>query len=139
VCLTADLDRPNTQADAAMASYAQSFIDAIAHQGHSSVVLDVRKSIYLLLPMGRASAAQIAQGLGMNVRTLQRRLDESGASFSELINAVRSELAQRYIANTDHSLGRIAEQLGYANLSSFTRWYITQFGAPPSAARGQLS
>ena len=138
VCLSADLDRPNTQADSGMASYAQSFIDAIPHQGQSSIVLDVRKSIYLLLPMGRASVEQIAQGLGMNVRTLQRRLDAHSVVFSTLINDVRSELAQRYIANKSYSLGRIAEQLGYSNLSSFTRWFTTQFGATPSAMRAGL-
>jgi AraC-like DNA-binding protein len=138
-CLSADLDRPNTQADAGMASYAQSFIDAIPHQGQASIVLDVRKSIYLLLPMGRASVEQIAQGLGMNVRTLQRRLDGHAASFTTLINDVRTELAQRYIANKGYSFGRIAEQLGYSNLSSFTRWFTTQFGATPSAMRAGLT
>lgn len=138
VCLSADLDRPNTQADSGMASYAQSFIEAIPHQGQSSIVLDVRKSIYLLLPMGRASVEQIAQGLGMNVRTLQRRLDVHSVAFSTLINDVRSELAQRYIVNKSYSLGRIAEQLGYSNLSSFTRWFTTQFGATPSAMRAGL-
>lgn len=139
MCLTAELDRPNTQADAGMASYAQSFIDAIPHQGQSTLLLDVRKSIYLLLPMGRASVEQIAQGLGMNVRTLQRRLDEHEVSFSKLINDVRTELAQRYIVNKRYPIGHIAAQLGYSNLSSFTRWFTSQFGATPSAMRLQDS
>ena len=135
VCLKADMDRPNVRADAAMASYAQSFIEAMPKRGQSSVVQDVRRSVYLLLPMGRASVEQIASGLGMNVRTLQRRLDESGVSFSEVLNEVRSELAQRYITHTQHSLGRVAEQLGYSNLSSFTRWFSAQFGCAPSQMR----
>jgi AraC-like DNA-binding protein len=139
VCATTDLDRPNTQANAVMARYAHSFIDALPRAGQSSIVLEVRKSIYLLLPMGRASVEQIAQGLGMNVRTLQRRLDESGASFSDLINGVRRELAQRYIANTGYSLGRIAEQLGYTNPSSFTRWFIAQFNTTPTDLRAKKS
>jgi AraC-like DNA-binding protein len=135
VCLTADLDRPNTQANAVMAKYAQSFMDAMPRDGQRSIVSEVRKSIYLLLPMGRASVEQISQGLGMNVRTLQRRLDESQVSFSDLINDVRSELAQRYILNTQHSLSRVAEQLGYSNLSSFTRWFTLQFGFSPNQMR----
>jgi AraC-like DNA-binding protein len=85
--------------------------------------------------MGRASVEQIAQGLGMNVRTLQRRLDSHSVTFSSLINDVRSELAQRYIVNQSYPLGRIAEQLGYANQSAFTRWFTAQFGVPPSALR----
>jgi len=135
VCLKADMDRANVQADAAMASYAQSFIEAMPKRGQSSVVQDVRRSVYLLLPMGRASVEQIASGLGVNVRTLQRRLDESGVSFSDVLNEVRCELAQRYIAHTSYSMGRVAEQLGYSNLSSFTRWFTVQFDCTPTLMR----
>ncbi|TXI69547.1 MAG: AraC family transcriptional regulator [Limnohabitans sp.] len=39
--------------------------------------------------------------------------------------------------HTAHSMGRVAEQLGYSNLSSFTRWFTTQFGCSPSQMREQ--
>ena len=136
VCHTADMDRPNAQADPALAAFAQSFMDALPRPGARSVVHDVRRSVYLLLPMGRASLAQVASGFGMNERTLQRQLDRAGVSFSTLLNEVRCELAQRYLEHTDHPVGRVAELLGYANLSSFTRWYSTQFQQPPSLKRG---
>lgn len=137
VCNTSDLEEPIPVADPVMARYAQSFIDAIPGGNTSSIVLDVRKSIYLLLPMGRASIEQIARTLGMNVRTLQRRLMEDGETFSGLINAVRMELAQRYIANPKYPLGRIAELLGYSNHSAFTRWFIAQFKQTPQEVRAQ--
>lgn len=135
VCLTADMDRPNAQADAAMASYAQSFVDTLPRPGVRSVVQDVRRAVYLMLPMGRASLEQIASGFGMNERTLQRQLDAAGVSFSSIVNDVRRELAQRYVEHTDHAMGRVAALLGYANLSSFTRWFTAQFGHAPSRAR----
>lgn len=136
-CLKADMDKHNDKADTAMASYAQSFMDAIPKRGQSSLMLDVRRSIYLLLPMGRASVEQIASGLGVNVRTLQRQLDSGDISFSQILNDVRRELAQRYIAHTSHPMGQVAEQLGYSNLSSFTRWFTTQFGLTPSEMRAR--
>ena len=77
----------------------------------------------------------MAAGLGLNVRTLQRQLDEAGASFTTILNEVRRELAQRYIDNTSYSMGRVAAMLGYANLSSFTRWFTAQFDHAPSRAR----
>ncbi|MCY1552850.1 Helix-turn-helix domain protein [compost metagenome] len=92
----------------------------------------MRRSVYLLLPMGRASLEQVASGFGMNERTLQRQLDRVGVSFSAILNEVRRELAQRYLENTDYPIGRVAELLGYANLGSFSRWYSTQFQKPPS-------
>lgn len=135
VCLSADLDKPNVQADATMASYAQSFMDTLPKPGRSSIVQDVRRSVYLLLPMGRANVDQVASGLGMNVRTLQRRLDEADVSFTFILNDVRRGLAQRYIDNTQYSMGRVAELLGYSNLSSFTRWFSAQFKRAPSRMR----
>lgn len=137
VCHTRDLAAPIPVADPVMARYAQSFIEAIPGGGARSVVLEVRKSIYLLLPMGRANIEQIARTQGMNVRTLQRRLDEEGETFSGLINSVRLELAQRYIANSSYPLGRIAELLGYSNHSAFTRWFIAQFKRTPQEVRAQ--
>ncbi len=135
VCLTSDLDKPNIQADAAMASYAQSFMDAMPKPGAQSVVQDVRRAVYLLLPMGRASLEQVASGFGINERTLQRQLDKAQVSFSAILNEVRRELAQRYVENTSYSMGRVAELLGYSNLSSFTRWYTVQFQHAPSRKR----
>lgn len=137
VCHTSDLELPIPVADPVLARYAQSFIEAIPGGNASSVVLEVRKSIYLLLPMGRASVEQIARTLGLNVRTLQRRLGEDGETFSELINAVRVELAQRYIANPKYPLGRVAELLGYSSHSAFTRWFIAQFKRTPQEVRAQ--
>lgn len=137
VCPSSDMQTPIAVADPVMARYAQSFIEAIPGAAEHSVTQDVRRSIYLLLPMGRAGIEQIARSMGMNVRTLQRRLDEEGETFSGLINAVRMELAHRYIANPKYPLGRIADLLGYSNHSAFTRWFIAQFKQTPQEVRAQ--
>jgi AraC-like DNA-binding protein len=137
VCHAANLDTANPLANAAMARHAQRYMDSLLGKNDHSVAFDVRKSIYMLLPMGRATIAQIAQSLGMNVRTLQRRLDEEGASFSELISSVRRDLVVRYLENPGYSLGRIADMLGYSMPNSFTRWFISQFNMPPAAWRSE--
>lgn len=137
VCPSANLDTANPLANAAMARHAQRYLDSLLSKTDHSLAFDVRKSIYLLLPMGRATIEQIAQSQGMNVRTLQRRLEEDGARFSELINSVRCDLVIRYLENPGYSLGRIADMLGYSMPSSFTRWFISQFGMPPAAWRNE--
>ncbi|MCY1276842.1 HTH-type transcriptional regulator VirS [compost metagenome] len=135
VCPAANLDTANPLASSAMARHAQRYLDSLQSGSEQSLMFDVRKAIYLLLPMGRASIEQIAQTMGMNVRTLQRRLDEDGATFSTLINEVRRDLVIRYLENPGYSLSRIADMLGYSMPSSFTRWFISQFGMPPAAWR----
>jgi AraC-like DNA-binding protein len=71
----------------------------------------------------------------MHLRTLQRQLDAENASFSDLLNGVRRDLAVRYLSNKGYSLLQVAEILGYSQLSSFTRWFSLEFGVSPSRWR----
>jgi AraC-like DNA-binding protein len=136
-CLTADLHRPNVSADPKLAQYAAQFVDSMHEAQGSSVAHEVRMSIYLLLPTGNASMPRIARGLGLHERTLQRRLAADGVEFSDLLNGIRRELAERYLVNRSYSLTRIAEMLGYGQLSSFTRWFVGEFGVAPGVWRSQ--
>lgn len=140
VLRAADLEQPNSRADPAMARFARRYVDSLRgpRKDHAAV-LEARKAIYLMLPAGRATIEQVAHGMGVNVRTLQRRLDDAGVTFSGLLDEVRSELVLRYLENPDLSLARIAELLGYGMPSSFTRWFNAQFGMAPLVWRRTLS
>ncbi|MDM0116981.1 AraC family transcriptional regulator [Variovorax sp. J22R133] len=135
VFAAADLAAPNPRADPAMARYARQFIESLPQSHEDAIVLEVRRAIYLMLPTGRATSESVAQGLGMSVRSMQRQLDEAGATFTTLLNAVRCELAPRYMENPKFSLSRISEMLGYSTQGSFTRWFAAQFGELPSTWR----
>ena len=131
VCLAADLDAPNPTGDPAMARHAQRLVDTLPRVNEASVGRDVRNAVYLMLPMGRATCEAVAQGLGLSQRTMQRQLDDAHESFTDILNEVRRDLAQRYVGNPDYSLLRVAELLGYGSASSFTRWFSSQFGEAP--------
>jgi AraC-like DNA-binding protein len=135
ICWGADLDRPNPAADPALALYARRFVEGLGAATSTSVALEVRKAAYLLMPLGRASIGQIAHAVGLNVRTMQRRLEAEGQVFSELLNEVRRDLAVRHLANPTYSMTEIARLLGYGQLSSFTRWFTDEFAQPPSRWR----
>jgi AraC-like DNA-binding protein len=135
VCLATDFHRPNSAADPVLAGYAERCIDTLHSDVANSTANDVRKTIYLLLPLARASARHVASTLGLTVRTLQRRLVSEGTEFSSLLNQVRRELAARYIDDRRHSITRIAETLGYRELSSFSHWFNREFGASPAQWR----
>ena len=136
-CLASDLDRPNVAADPALARYANQFVETMHDTQATSVEHETRKAVYLLMPFGNASIARVAKSLGLHARTLQRRLAEEGVEFSDLTNGVRRELAERYLVNPSYSLSRIAEMLGYGQLSSFTRWFASEFGMAPSVWRSR--
>jgi AraC-like DNA-binding protein len=135
VFAAADLDRPNAAADPTLAEYARTFIDSLPRAQAGSVAREVSKAVYLLLPLGRASIVQVAQGLGMNARTMQRRLAAEHEEFSAIVGRVRRDLAVRYLANPGYSLAQVARMLGYGQHSSFTRWFCGEFGVPPAAWR----
>ena len=126
VCRANDLDLPNPIADPAMARHAQRLLEGLPGANETSIVLEVRKAIYLMLPLGCATIEQVAQGLGLNVRTLQRQLEGSGKVFSEMVSGVRRNLVVHYMENPSYSLGRIAELLGYSAYGSFVRWFVAQ-------------
>lgn len=132
ICRAADMDFPNPIADPVMARHAQRLLEGLPGANEPSIVLEVRKAIYLLLPLGRATIEQVAQGLGMNVRTLQRQLDSAGMVFSDMVNGVRRDLVIHYMDNKSYTLARIAESLGYSAYGSFVRWFAAQFDMTPT-------
>lgn len=129
------LDRPNTRADDQLAQHARQLLEAVLSPSPQSVTQDVDQLIRLLLPTGKATIQTCAASLGMTVRTLQRRLDEEGGSFSSVLNRARMQLATQLLANRRMRITDIADMLGYASIGAFTRWHKEMFGRPPNAAR----
>lgn len=127
ICPAIDMERPMTTADASMARYAQSYVDALAAR---SPTIDgkVRELIVALLPTGRCSLDRVAQHLGCDGRTVQRWLAERGSSFSEILDAQRSELVIRLIEDQSRSLPAVAELLGFSAQSALARWFRERFG-----------
>jgi AraC-like DNA-binding protein len=137
VCDTASLDAPLPSADPAIVRAVSRILGQIPASSQESLVHSVKKLIYLLMPMRRATLEQVALTLGMSVSTLQRRLGDAGTTYMDLLGIVRNELVVPYLSNTGHSLQRISDLLGFANQSSFTRWFIAAFSKTPRSWRKQ--
>jgi AraC-like DNA-binding protein len=131
VCAAADLDYPNPAADPELVRYAESLAAPLNATGADSTALEVRKAIYLLLPIERATLDLVASHLRLSVRTMQRQLESAGTSFSALLEEVRCELAVRYMSNPRYPVGRVAGLLGYSQQGSFTKWFTSKFGVTP--------
>jgi AraC-like DNA-binding protein len=132
------LDARNPAANAGLALQAAGLIDRLKPAtGEDAVVERTRSTIYLLLPTGAATIERVAEGLGIQPRTLQRLLHKEGQTFGDVLLEVRRALAQRYLAASRHNLTDISAMLGYSSLSSFTRWFGAEFGRPPAAWRAE--
>ncbi len=139
VCTKADLDTCNEFADPAMIRYAQKLLDFALPADEACILGDVRRTILLLLSSGRCTIEQVGEHMGVMPRTIQRRLTESGQTFSCAMNDVRKQLALRYVLESKRSLVEVAELLGFTAASSFSRWYQNQFGCSATEARTHMA
>jgi len=135
VCTRSDLEAPNPTADPAMARYARKLMDA-SLEGHApDMATRVRAQVVMIIGTGRCTIDAVAQHLGVDRRTVHRHLAGEGQTFSRIVDAVRLELATRYMKNRNRTLAEVSALLGFAAPSGFSRWYRRQSGAKPSISR----
>src|SRR5262249_47426807 len=102
---------------------------------HGSFRAQVENAIVPLLPHGKARAAEIAEHLGVSQRTLARRLAGEGATFSDLLETLRGDLARPYLGDDGPSISQVAWLLGYQEVSAFTHAFKRWTGMTPREAR----
>jgi len=84
---------------------------------------------------GWLTIGDVAKLAELSVRTLQRKLAEEGADFSDVVEQVRHELAVDLLENTDVTLTEIAGELGYSTLPNFSRAFKRWTGTSPGEFR----
>jgi len=99
----------------------------------------VENAVAPLLPHGKARADEIARRLGVSQRTFARRLSMEGVTFSEVLTSLRSNLAERYLADGSLSISKIAWLLGYQEVSAFTHAFKRRTGRTPREARASIN
>jgi AraC-like DNA-binding protein len=78
---------------------------------------------------------EVASTFGMSGRTLQRRLNREGQSFSDVLARARQTLATRWLAETDMDIQTIALRLGYQSRRAFTSAFKHWSSLSPSVYR----
>ena len=113
--------------------------EALAHrETRGSFGTSVENAIAVLLPHGRAQMSQVADKLGVSPRTLRRRLASEGLTFTGVLDALRSDLAKRHLADRSLSISKIAWLLGYSDASAFSTAHKRRTGMTPQASRRHL-
>lgn len=103
------------------------------------VVDRVRGALVDLMPAGRTGAEDVAQALGISRSTLQRRLRDEGATYQEVLDATRRDMAIRYLSKTTLRADEIASVLAYRDANSFSRSFRRWTGLTPLAFRRQAT
>lgn len=83
------------------------------------------------LRRGAPTLETVAARLGMSSRTLKRRLHDEGTTFQDVLDAVRCDLAKRYLDERRLALGEVSFLLGFSEPSAFHRAFKRWTGRTP--------
>jgi AraC-like DNA-binding protein len=100
-----------------------------------SVTERVRALLITNLTSGPPGISHVAKQLGMSERTLERRLETEGTTFSDLLDALRRNLATRHLREHETPIADIALLTGFAQSSAFYRAFRRWTGTTPNEYR----
>jgi AraC-like DNA-binding protein len=137
-CTRESMESKWSWANETMAEHARRLLSLVELAPETAPVSEsVMRIIGLSLPSGRATLPDIAAQIGKSPRSLQRSLADEGHSFGGLLNQVRRSIVIQQLSLSNSSLTWIAAMLGYFSSSSFSRWFISEFGVPPRVWRAE--
>ncbi len=110
----------------------------LARLSQSSSFVDEVRSLLIAQPREFTSVEALAEKLHMSPRSLRRKLQAEGASYQQLLNEIRYQLALEYLCST-LPLEQIADLLGYSEASNFSHAFKRWHGASPQDYRQNLT
>jgi AraC-like DNA-binding protein len=120
---TSDLDRKSEGHDPEILDFIERSLIALAGEKPLEFDEQLARTIDTLLAMKSAKLRPTASALGMSVRSLQRRLNENGASFQAVLAQRRQIIIEA--ASKDRRrqpLSVLAERTGYSDPSAVSRF-----------------
>jgi AraC-like DNA-binding protein len=114
-------------------------IEAEVRLGQSEVLASfpsaVRRVLRRQLLLGACSIDVVATQFGMHRRTLDRRLQQHGVLYRELLDEVRHEVACQLLRDTGLQVQQIAESLRYSSAANFATAFRRWSGVTPTDFR----
>jgi AraC-like DNA-binding protein len=131
------LDIPLRQPDPGLlqtlTQQAESLMDEIKQK--KTIILQVRAVLRQLMEHELPRKEKVAEALDMTERTLQRRLQEAGTGYQQLLDDIRRETAIEWLTTTQVAINEIADNLGFGEVRSFHRRFKSWTGHAPGEYR----
>ena len=119
--------------------YINSTVKSISGEAHSErSLMYIQDLIDRQIWSRQTGLNYAASELGMSSATLKRRLLEMTATYSELLGERRLHHAIRLLEDSNLSIQRIAEDLGYSAVSNFSRAFSKSSGISPGDWRKKM-
>ncbi|HKS08989.1 MAG TPA: AraC family transcriptional regulator [Pyrinomonadaceae bacterium] len=131
------LSLPIAKADASLCALLDRHAEELLakYPPRDSLIDQVRNVIADEFRGGEPSLERIAAHLGLTPRTLQRKLQELGTSYNDVLDQMRRQLAERYLREPQMAICEVAYLLGFSESSSFHRAFKRWTGVTPKEFR----
>ncbi|GIC76632.1 AraC family transcriptional regulator [Moritella sp. F3] len=121
-----------------------SSVPKVSELGRSSVLDKTFLSTFKLaikpyLSMGKLPIKLAAEVLNIHVRTIQRRLDKEGTTYSKLVENICLEQTLDLLSERNLSITLIASKMGYSDSAHFTRAFKRQMQMTPRQYRRMVT
>lgn len=113
-------------------TFAQDFITNIDRQ--KEFTRAVTKIILAHLDDESLTLQKVAREMALSVRTVQKRLEDEGVVFSDLLKDIREKLAKKYLRE-DYTVEQITYLLGFSEPSVFRKAFKKWSGVTPREYR----
>jgi AraC-like DNA-binding protein len=129
------LDKPLLSADPLLHTMMQQRVSEQAALAHDDVASQLRRLLPSLITTRSDWLGVAAKRVGLATRTLNRRLAAEGTSYLKLREESRYAIARQLLKGTRMPANEIADRLGYAHASAFTRAFREWSGKAPAEWR----
>lgn len=134
---TSFLSLPLPKADAGLCALLDRHAEdlLVKYPPRDSVIDQVRNALATEFGGGDPSLERIAAQLNLTPRTLQRKLQELGTSYNDVLDQMRHQLSMRYLRDPRMAICEVAYLLGFSEASSFHRAFKRWTGVTPKEFR----
>jgi AraC-like DNA-binding protein len=129
------LSRRLPSANPGLARLVGHYLDELNSRPTPTFEEHVRELIAALLPRGICTIERVAQHLGVDRRTVHRRLIDQGLSFTGLVHEARLDMIEAELKDRRRPIATLATALGFSCNSTFSRWFRQTYGISASQFR----
>lgn len=97
----------------------------VSYQQRCEIVIDT------MIGVSPPTRSHVADSMNISVSTLQRKLNNEGTTFQEILEDTRKRLAKLYLTERKISITDVAYLLGYRSHSQFFKAFKNWFGITP--------
>ncbi|MDH5426388.1 MAG: AraC family transcriptional regulator [Gammaproteobacteria bacterium] len=128
------INAPLNNSDPVLNSVLKPYSDSILKltKENHTVADQVSIAITHLLPLKKHTIDNVSRLVGIPTRSLQNELQKEEKSFQHILDNTRMEYALNMLKASNVKLSSVAEELGFSDVSSFSRAFKRWTGKSPS-------